>query len=230
MQDNFAQQNNDSAARRRQRLALGWLVVAVLALQACGGGDDNADAPPPASGGPTPTPAPSTAPTPAPGPTPTSSPSPSPSPAPPAAHTCGLSNFQSQMLQLVNARRAAGASCGSRGSFAPAAALAWNTRLTDAAYGHSRDMADNNYFSHTSLDGRTLGQRVTAAGYSWSALGENIAGGPSTVQQVVDGWMASDGHCANIMNANFTEIGVACAGNASSQWGRYWTMDLARPR
>jgi uncharacterized protein YkwD len=226
MQDNFAQQNNDSAARRRQRLALGWLVVAVLALQACGGGDDNADAPPPASGGPTPTPAPSTTPTPAPGPTPTSS----PSPAPPAAHTCGLSNFQSQMLQLVNARRAAGASCGSRGSFAPAAALAWNTRLTDAAYGHSRDMADNNYFSHTSLDGRTLGQRVTAAGYSWSALGENIAGGPSTVQQVVDGWMASDGHCANIMNANFTEIGVACASNASSQWGRYWTMDLARPR
>lgn len=220
MQDNFAQQNNGSAALRRQRLALGWLVVAVLALQACGGGDDNANAPPPASGGPTPTPAP--------GPTPTSSPS--PSPAPPGAHTCGLSNFQSQMLQLVNARRAAGASCGSRGSFAPATALTWNTRLTDAAYGHSRDMADNNYFSHTSLDGRTLGQRVTAAGYNWSALGENIAGGPSTVQQVVDGWMASDGHCANIMSASFTEIGVACASNASSQWGRYWTMDLARPR
>lgn len=133
------------------------------------------------------------------------------------------------MLQLVNARRAAGATCGSRGSFAPAAALSWNTKLTAASYGHSRDMADNNYFSHTSLDGRTLGDRVTAAGYGWSALGENIAGGQNTVQQVVDGWMASEGHCANIMNANFTEIGVACAYNASSTYKYYWTMDLGRP-
>lgn len=134
------------------------------------------------------------------------------------------------MLQRVNAYRAAGASCGSRGTFAAAAALTWNTKLTDAAYGHSRDMADNNYFSHTSLDGRTLGQRVTAAGYSWSAVGENIAGGQSTVQSVVDGWMASDGHCANIMNASFTQIGVACASNTNSTYVRYWTMVLARPQ
>jgi uncharacterized protein YkwD len=133
------------------------------------------------------------------------------------------------MLQRVNARRAAGATCGSRGSFAPAAPLAWNAKLTSAAYGHSRDMADQNYFAHNSLDGRTMAQRITAAGYSWSAIGENIAAGYGSVQAVVDGWMASEGHCANIMSATYKDIGVACARNTNSTYGTYWTMDLGKP-
>ena len=100
---------------------------------------------------------------------------------------------------------------------------------TNAAYDHSRDMADNNYFSHTSRDGRTLGTRVTAAGYSWSGVGENIAAGYGSVQQTVDAWMASDGHCANLMNASFTQYGLACARNDASTYRTYWTLDLARP-
>jgi uncharacterized protein YkwD len=91
-------------------------------------------------------------------------------------------------------------------------------------------MAAQNYFSHTSADGRTFDQRVTAAGYAWRALAENIAAGYGTVQAVVDGWMGSDGHCANIMNPNLRDIGVACAtGTTRSTYSNYWTMDLAAP-
>jgi uncharacterized protein YkwD len=143
--------------------------------------------------------------------------------------TCGLANFDADALRLINQHRAAGASCGSRGSFAPASALSAQGQLTSAAYGHSRDMADNNYFSHTSLDGRTPGTRVSAAGYSWSIVGENIAAGYGGVQAVVDGWMASDGHCANLMNPGHTQYGLACARNDASTYGLYWTLNLARP-
>lgn len=144
--------------------------------------------------------------------------------------TCGLVAFREDTLRLVNARRAAGASCGDHGSFAPAGPLAWNDRLEQASFGHSEDMATHDYFAHESQDGRTPAERVSAAGYAWSAIGENIAAGYPDVAAVVDGWMKSPGHCANIMTAAFREIGMACADNAASQYGRYFTMDLAAPR
>jgi uncharacterized protein YkwD len=143
--------------------------------------------------------------------------------------TCGLANFEADALRLVNQHRAAGATCGSHGSFAPAAALALNAKLAAAAYGHSRDMAEHNYFSHTSQDGRTMASRIDAAGYAWSTIGENIAAGYDGVQIVVDGWMASEGHCANLMNPRFTEFGLACARNDASAFKIYWTQDLGRP-
>lgn len=143
--------------------------------------------------------------------------------------TCGLSSFDADALRLINQYRAAGAVCGSRGSFPAAPAMAAQSQLARAAYDHSRDMADNNYFSHTSLDGRTLGTRVTAAGYAWSTVGENIAAGYPTVQQTVDAWMASEGHCANLMNARFTQYGLACARNDASTYRTYWTLNLGRP-
>ncbi len=118
-----------------------------------------------------------------------------------------------------------------RGSFAAAGPLGWSTQLTEAATGHSLDMSANNFFSHTGSGGSTLSSRVDATGYGWSALGENIAAGPMTVSAVIDGWMASDGHCANIMNPDFTQIGQACMlGGPSNTYRSYWTMNLARPR
>ena len=135
------------------------------------------------------------------------------------------------MLAAVNARRRAGATCGAQGAFAPAPDLAWNAALTQAAVTHSDDMVNHNFFSHTGSDGSTLGSRATAAGYVWSSLGENIAAGQSTVAEVVDGWMKSDGHCANLMNAKFRDIGVACvAGNAGTTYRTYWTQDFGTPR
>ena len=100
-----------------------------------------------------------------------------------------------------------------------------------AAAAHSDDMVANNFFSHTGSNGSTLGDRATAAGYQWSSLGENIAAGQLSVAEVVDGWMKSDGHCANLMNAGFRDIGVACvAGNANTSYRTYWTQDFGTPR
>jgi uncharacterized protein YkwD len=149
-------------------------------------------------------------------------------PAMAASASCGIADFAAVALQRINQRRAAGATCGSQGSFAPAPALRWNTLLAQAAAGHSADMAAQDYFSHTSLDGRSPSQRVDATGYTWSAIGENIAAGYSGIDAVVEGWMGSDGHCANLMNPNFDEVGMACA--TGGRYGTYWTQDLARVR
>lgn len=149
--------------------------------------------------------------------------------APATDTTCGLATFEADALRLINQYRAAGATCGSHGAFAPAAALTRNPKLVSAAFGHSRDMADHNYFSHDSLDGRTMANRVDATGYAWSMIGENIAAGYSSVQSVIDGWMASEGHCANLMNPRFTEFGMACARNDASRYRLYWTQDFGRP-
>lgn len=188
------------------RLSSAAAMLALLA--ACGGGGDDSAAAPPATASPPP-------------------PAASPPPAAPTAATCNLPDFRAEMLRLVNAARAAGARCGSRGSFAPATALTWNDDLTEAATGHSTDMATKNYFSHTGSSGSGAGDRITAAGYPWRTYGENIAAGYGSVQAVVDGWMGSDGHCANIMHGAFREIGVACVpGTSGSTYGNYWTMNL----
>jgi uncharacterized protein YkwD len=160
-------------------------------------------------------------------------PSPAPAPAPAAAGdaTCALPDFSASALARVNQVRAAGATCGSRGTFAPAGALTWNARLTQAAAVHALDMATNNYFSHTSLDGRTFTQRIEAAGYQWSNAGENIAAGQATVNSVIDAWLASPDHCANLMNGAYTEFGLACvAGGASATYATYWAMEFGRPQ
>jgi uncharacterized protein YkwD len=200
---------------RKQRLLPTLLLLALL--QACGGGGDdspNRDAGAPAAATPS---------------TP-SSPTGASAPATPTSDTaCGLANFEADALRIVNQYRAAGAVCGARGSFAAAGALTLNAQLASAAYAHSRDMADNDYFSHDSRDGRTMVDRINAAGYNWSTVGENIAAGYGSVQAVVAGWMGSDGHCANLMNPRFTELGMACASNAASTFGSYWTQDLGRP-
>lgn len=92
------------------------------------------------------------------------------------------------------------------------------------------DMAAQNYFSHISKDGRSLVDRINATGYAWSTIGENIAAGHATVDAVVDGWIASDGHCANIMNPAFQDVALACVPSSTSSYRTYWTMDAGKPR
>ena len=134
-------------------------------------------------------------------------------------------------MARVNAHRAAGAQCGSQGSFAAATPLAWNAALTQASLVHSDDMAARNFFDHTGSDGSNAGQRAIAAGYVWSAWGENIAAGQPDVATVVAAWMASPGHCANVMNPRLRDVGLACVGGgAGSTYRSYWTMTLASPR
>ncbi len=152
-------------------------------------------------------------------------------PFPTAASSCGLADFQAASLARVNQYRARGATCRTAGNFGPAAALRWNNPLTQAAEAHSQDMKANNFFSHTGSGGGTLRQRIDATGYAWSAIAENIAAGQTTINQVIDGWMGSDGHCANLMDPNLVDIGLVCVAAAPGDSRRtYWTMTLGRPR
>lgn len=146
-----------------------------------------------------------------------------------ASTTCGLPDFRNSLLQQINAARATARTCGAT-SMPAVSALTWNDRLFSAAARHSQDMATNNYFSHTGLDGRSAAQRIAAEGYAWSWVGENIAAGQSSVTAVMNGWLASEGHCANIMRAEYRDVAVSCVQRSGNTYGRYWTMALARPQ
>ena len=157
-----------------------------------------------------------------PGPTPTPTPTPGPGPSPNPVEA-----FEVDVLALVNSHRAAGAVCGTT-SYSAAPSLVMDSRLRDAARLHSQDMASQNYFSHTSLDGRTFSQRISATGFNGARpWGENIGAGYPTPQAVVAGLMASPGHCANIMNPSYRAIGVGYAFGATSTYGHYWTQNFA---
>ncbi len=129
---------------------------------------------------------------------------------------------EEDMLPLVNAHRSQGANCGSEGNFGPAPALSIHPALRCAARAHSKDMADNDFFSHTNLMGEGPGQRIAKTGYSYFTWGENIAAGNATPEATVEQWMNSDGHCANIMNPTFEHIGIGYA--PGGQWGHMWTQ------
>jgi uncharacterized protein YkwD len=116
-----------------------------------------------------------------------------------------------QVVYLVNVERAAAPR--------PCDPVTVDDRLAAAAQGHSDDMAANDYFSHTSLDGATFVDRADAAGFTGSLGGENIAAGQRSAQDVMAAWMGSDDHRANILNCAYTLIGV---GLSTDGW--YWTQ------
>ncbi|MFE1318362.1 CAP domain-containing protein [Kitasatospora phosalacinea] len=121
------------------------------------------------------------------------------------------------MLELVNSERAK-AGCGP---------LAANAKLATAALRHSEDMAARNFFDHTNPDGAGPQQRIDAVGYAWSGWGENIARGQKDAVAVMDSWMNSSGHRANILNCKFTELGVGVHLGGGGPW---WTQDFGTPR
>jgi uncharacterized protein YkwD len=135
--------------------------------------------------------------------------------------------LEDQVIALVNQKRASGAVCGGV-SKPPVPPVTANAQLRCAAHNHSKDMGVNKFFSHTGSNGSTFTQRITAAGYSWKAAGENIAAGYNTAAAVVNGWMASTGHCNNIMNGNFKHLGVGYYYAASAPYRYYWTQDFGK--
>lgn len=145
--------------------------------------------------------------------------------------TAKLGDAQSEgqkLLAQLNTARSQARQCGSQ-SFGAAAPLAWNATLGTIAQDHSRDMANNNYLDHKDRDGRTPGDRAELSGYSGQLVGENIAAGQDTVGKVVDGWLASPGHCANLMNPQYQELGAAYATDPKSNAGIYWTAMFGAP-
>ena len=133
--------------------------------------------------------------------------------------------LEEEVLRLTNEVRAAGANCGSEGVFGPAPPLTMDPALRCAARRHTRDMIDRDYFDHVSPEGEHPWDRLDAAGYSWRAVGENIASGQREPESVVQGWLRSDGHCANIMSEEFADTGVGAALDGTSP---HWTQVFGR--
>jgi uncharacterized protein YkwD len=132
-------------------------------------------------------------------------------------------------LELVNDVRAHGTRCGQR-VFAPAPPLALSGTLANVAFGHAIDMAEHDYFEHRDLNGQSPADRVRAVGYREKLVGENIAYGPKSVEEVVQGWLDSPGHCENIMDPRFAEMGIAYVAGRSGRHGLYWVQVFAEPQ
>lgn len=121
-----------------------------------------------------------------------------------------------ELLDLVNEVRAKGCKCGPT-NMPPVSPLTWNDKLGQAAFGHSDDMKEKDYFDHEGLDGSTFVDRIRATGYEPASAAENIAWGQTTEQQVMNSWLNSEGHCRNIMQSSFKEMGAGRSDN-------YWTQ------
>jgi len=145
--------------------------------------------------------------------------------APPASGQSG--DVASRVLALVNQARAQPRRCGSQ-AFGAAGPLAGNRLLAQAAQVHADSMARHGYLEHRGRDGSTPVERVDRTGYRWRSVGENIASGQTSAEQVVRGWLASPEHCVNIMEPRFTEMGVAFAVNKASTGGIYWAQVFGR--
>lgn len=148
-----------------------------------------------------------------------------------------LSTNQQELLDAINKERSKTRTCGDRGTFPAVPALTWNPNLYAAALEHSTDLAYSNTFSHdgsgTEYDITGDGtpsqfyERIEANGYTnYYSTGENIAGGQRSLEQVMKAWMASPGHCANIMKATYTEVGVAIVIKEDSNYQVYWTQNF----
>lgn len=132
-------------------------------------------------------------------------------------------------LKLVNEARQRGARCGTH-TFGTAPPLSLSGPLGDVALGHATDMAQHGYFEHEDLTGHSPADRVRAIGYQEKLVGENIAYGPSSADEVVKGWLDSPAHCENIMDPRFAQMGLAFAAGHASKPGLYWVQVLAAPR
>jgi uncharacterized protein YkwD len=143
----------------------------------------------------------------------------------------GIDEIRQAFVDAVNAARSTGRMCGAT-RFDAAPPVSWNDSLAMAAYLHSYDMATHASFSHTGSDGSSPGDRITREGYAWSTYGENIAVNYPAVAAVMQGWLGSEGHCRNIMNPSFREIGAAYVDGVymGLPSAPYWTFDLAATR
>jgi uncharacterized protein YkwD len=129
-------------------------------------------------------------------------------------------SFETELLKLTNLER-------QKAGLSP---LKLSPRLTRSAQSHAVDMARNNYFSHTGLNGSSMADRAKGNGYKYFALGENIAAGKATPEGTIRQWMNSSGHRANILNSKFTEIGFGYENAPNSRYRHYWVQVFGTPQ
>jgi len=152
--------------------------------------------------------------------------------------------LKNEYLKAVNNARSEPQDCGEAGSFAATTKLTWNSKLYEAAYEHMQDLIESKTFEHegsgTESDwtGYALGkksdfvERIVNHGYKWSRLAENLGGGTHLTQpeEMVREWLESDHHCANLMNPNFTEVGMVMLKDDEAKYTHYWGQEFGTPK
>ena len=132
------------------------------------------------------------------------------------------------MFALVNEARSQRQQCGAK-SMPPVPPVAYNADIAEAAQAHAEDMAAKNYFEHTSLDGRSFVDRIEATAYAGDPAGENIASGFPTPEDTMRGWLKSPGHCTNLMDPDFDDMGLGVADRTDARYSTpisYWVQDF----
>ena len=147
-------------------------------------------------------------------------------------------------LNAINQARGESQDCGEAGFFEATTPLKWNNKLYAAAYEHMQDLIKSKTFAHegsgTESDwtGYALGkkstfvERIENHGYQWSRLAENLGGGTQLdeAEEMVQGWLESDHHCANLMNPNFTEVGMVMLKDDKAKYTHYWGQEFGTPK
>ena len=133
-----------------------------------------------------------------------------------------------RVLELINEARLHARRCG-RKKFPATTSLKQAAALERAALAHAQDMAARSYIGHKGSDGSMPADRATRAGYPWASVAENVAAGQTTAEEVVNTWLASPGHCANLMSSRYSDTGVAYAVNPAGEKGIYWAQVFAAP-
>lgn len=133
-----------------------------------------------------------------------------------------------RVIELINEARSNARKCG-RKKFLATQPLNHVAALGRAALAHAQDMATHDFMGHKGSDGSMPVDRATQAHYPWRAVAENIAAGQRTAEEVVNTWLESPGHCANLMSPRYSETGAAHAINPAGEQGIYWVQIFAAP-
>jgi uncharacterized protein YkwD len=141
---------------------------------------------------------------------------------PPSVSRVETGDFRTNMLAAVNKLRASGCRCGGK-QMPPVPPLRWNNQLEAAAMRHANDMASNGHFDHIGTDNSEFDDRISATGYKWMEIGENIAFGYDMISTTIQGWINSTSHCKQMMSPKVDELGAA-------KNGKYWVQEFGKQR
>jgi uncharacterized protein YkwD len=140
------------------------------------------------------------------------------------------------LLDSINTKRASGFTCPAPVGNRPAVpAVTWNAKLELMSLKHTNVLVNVNadfgkVDPHSGVGDGTVSTRATAVSYPFLAIGENIAAGQLNVTEAMDDWLASSGHCAAIMDADFTQIGASKLGTNGGAYATYWTLNFGKPQ
>jgi len=142
-----------------------------------------------------------------------------------AASLAGVASMMGDSAPMSDAAPAAVAAT-------PRPPLRWSEPLAQAAARHADAMARTAWFDHVGVDGSTVRERASQAGYAWRRIGENIAAGHDSLAQALQGWLGSPSHCEAMLDPRFSEFGLAqgFSDDPSAPYRTYWTLVLGAPR